>query len=126
MAEISGPTPVDVANFAIGKSNANYIRLEIKESYAYERYKEIFGDEKFSHTSHGGLIIFLDKKMKNIECFLSSITISKVQFVFHIRLKWLSKLILRYGHRNFYEWCIENSRNNIIGTEKQKLWHGII
>ncbi|MXZ81518.1 MAG: hypothetical protein F4Z15_09225 [Gammaproteobacteria bacterium] len=103
LAEVKGPRPVHMAEFAIGKNDENCICLKIDYDWTYQQFQSSLGQRPYA--AHGGLVVYADNREYGPNAFHSTLTIGAVQYVFYSRLTWLERLTLKNNHRNFYNWC---------------------
>jgi hypothetical protein len=103
LAEIQAPCPIRISNFAIGRSEENYIFLAIKKDWTYE--KILSQIEELEYAAHGGLIVYGDKLSGLADGFHSTLTIGPLQYVFHIKLGNVEKLEMEEVYPEFSAWC---------------------
>ncbi|HEM6696355.1 hypothetical protein I5679_12170 [Citrobacter koseri] len=102
VAESCGPRPLEVCEFAIGKTTRNVIILQaIDTDPMYQSYSNILGDSQFA--AHGGLRVGFDFKKQIPTSFQSSISLGAVRYVFEVKFGDAVGIELRTF---FYEfWC---------------------
>ena len=115
MAESGAPRPKRLSNFAIDRSNFNYIWLDIKKDWTYAQIKEDIGEHQYA--SHGGLIIYGQPSSGSPNVFHSALTFGPLQYVFFMRLAWVEKLELKLLYPSFSTWC----RSEIMKTKQTPL-----
>ncbi len=103
VADLGGPRRAHAARFALGQVNQNCIWLEIKRDWTYQQIADSVGHVQYA--AHGGLVIYGNKRDGGPNAFHSTLTLGPVQYVFHSRLAALERLVLKYAHREFYNWC---------------------
>jgi len=103
IAESSGPRPLEVCEFAIGKASQNIIFLHIDTDPIYEAYRDIFGEDQLA--SHGGLTVFFDSKIQNPTSFQSSISLGVVRYKFWVRFDEMIGMELYTFHYEFWRKC---------------------
>ena len=103
IAAVDGPTPVAVANFAIGDSVLNRIWLELKRDPFYSELVDHIGEH--GYAAHGGLVVYADKEARAPNAFHSTLTIGALQYVFHTRLSDIERSELLARHDRFCDWC---------------------
>lgn len=115
IAEVNGPIPNTLAEFAIGKSSLNRIWLEVKVDPTYQYALSYI--ENFKYAAHGGLIIYGDKNTSEANAFHSTITVGPLQYVFHMRLEHFEKMEIQDKYPDFLEWCkskVKSAKKNPI------------
>ncbi|MFS6537731.1 hypothetical protein V6D52_10550 [Idiomarina loihiensis] len=113
IAEVAGPIPTTLAEFAIGENSLNRIWLEIRDDPIFNHASLSFGIEQYA--AHGGLIIYGDKNTKELNAYHSTLTIGAVQYVFYIRLETFEKEELQKRYPDFLACCkakIEQAESN--------------
>jgi hypothetical protein len=103
MAEVRAPRPKRLSNFAIGKTDTNYVWLAVRKDWTYDQMREQIGD--LQYAAHGGLIVYGDKTSGDANAFHSTLTIGPIQYVFFMRLGWVEKLELKVLFPDFTRWC---------------------
>lgn len=99
LAEVGGPRPVEVANFAIGRSNQNHILLNTQLDDTYQRARKEIGE--FSYAAHGGLKCWFDDRRLFVRSIESSLSIGGVEYRFGISLNLRAKIELQLRHNEF-------------------------
>jgi hypothetical protein len=103
LAEMGAPFYKEIADFAIGISDANFVLLSVDADVAYQRMQERLSSA--SYAAHGGLIITGDKLSHAPTSFYSTLTIGPVRYCYQIRLNELGQILLSIEHPAFYDWC---------------------
>ena len=103
LAEIQAPCPIRISNFAIGRSEENYIFLDIKKDWTFEKISKQIGE--IDYAAHGGLIVYGDKLSGLADGFHSTLTIGSLQYVFYIKLGNVEKLEMEELYPEFSAWC---------------------
>jgi len=85
IAEVNGPIPATLAEFAIAENSFNRIWLEVKSDPTYKYATAHIGE--YQYAAHGGLIVYADKNTNEANAFHSTFTVGPLQYVFHIRLE---------------------------------------
>ena len=120
MAEIQAPRPIRLSEFAIGRADANYVWLAVKEDWTYGQMKTHLGESQYA--AHGGLIVYGDKTSGIAEGFHSTLTIGPVQYVFYMRLAEIEKLELEASYPEFSSWCrsrVEHAKQFPLSLEER-------
>lgn len=102
IAAVGGPTPIAVAQFAIGASNQNRIWLELKRDDNYSKIIEHAGE--MGYAAHGGLMVYADKGTLTPNSFYSTLTIGSLQYVFYTHLSASEQSDLLAKHESFCSW----------------------
>lgn len=113
IAEIAGPIPNTLSEFAIGENSLNRIWLEIKADPFFSHASSTFGIDQYA--AHGGLIVYGDKNTKEPNAYHSTLTLGPVMYVFHIRLETFEKAELQKRYPDFLAWCkakVEQAESN--------------
>ncbi len=103
IAEVAGPVPITLAEFAIGRNSLNRILLEIKVDPFFSHVSSNLGIEQYA--AHGGLIVSGDKNTKELNVYRSTITIGPVLYVFYIVLETFEKEELQKIYPDFLTLC---------------------
>ncbi|WP_145962304.1 hypothetical protein [Pectobacterium peruviense] len=103
VAESSGPRPLELAEFAMGKASRNVVFLYIDADPTYEAYRDIFGEHKFA--GHGGLTVPFNSKTQNPTGFRSSIILGAVRYIFWVEFDVMVGIELRTFHYEFWRKC---------------------
>lgn len=111
LAEMDAPFYKEIADFAIGVSNENFILLRVDVDVAYPQIQERLTSA--SYAAHGGLIITGDELSHAPTSFYSTLTIGPVRYCYQIRFNECGQLLLRIEHPAFYNWCMRNVRDAI-------------
>ena len=106
IAQVNGPIPTTLAEFAIAENSLNRIWLEVKSDPTYAYMVTHLGEHQYA--AHGGLVVYADKETHEANAFHSTITVGPLQYVFHIRLESFEKAEISDQYPDFREWC--NSR----------------
>ena len=117
IADAGGPVPVEIANFAIGRSDVNPINIQVKLDKLAGRWIE--ETKNFGYAAHGGFVVFGSKFLNWPTAFYSTVTIGFVQFCFHARLNFWGQARLLAEHPVFFEWCrgeIRKAMHKPIGS----------
>nr|WP_321269659.1 hypothetical protein [uncultured Tolumonas sp.] len=112
LAELNGPIPIALAQFAIGEIQHNCIWLEIKADPTYQQFSHELGEH--AYAAHGGLIVYGDKQSHGPNAFHSSLTIGPVQYVYHMRLHHFEINELKSDFRIFFDWCVSKVEEAIV------------
>lgn len=112
IAEVNGPIPTTLAEFAIAKNSFNRIWLEVKTDPTY-KYVDT-PNENRQYAAHGGLVVYADKNTNEANAFHSTVTVGPVQYVFHFRLESFEKVEIRDQYPDFLKWC-----SSIVGDTKE-------
>lgn len=107
VAGVGGPRRVHVARFALGEVHQNCVWLLVKSDWTYRQIASVTGPQQYA--SHGGLVVYSDKRTGRPKAFHSTLTVGPVQYAFHSRLSWPERLELRLAHRDFHAWCMERA-----------------
>ena len=89
IAEVNGPIPKKLAEFAMGQHDFNRIWLKIKldptyeAMMAFEELHEFVGEHKYA--AHGGLVV-IGNESGEAKGFHSPLTIGAIQYVFYVRM----------------------------------------
>ncbi|OOF22959.1 hypothetical protein [Salinivibrio sp. IB872] len=113
IAEVDGPIPTTLAEFAISRNSLNRIWLEIKVDPFFSHASSNFGVDQYA--AHGGLIVNGDKNTKELNAYRSTITIGPVLYVFHICLETFEKEELQKIYPDFLTLCkakFEQAKSN--------------
>jgi hypothetical protein len=119
------PIPVPIAEFAIGRNNANHVLLNIRPSFEFEERRKIVGDELQGLLSHGGLIVHCDPKARKITGFQSSLTAGPIQYVYWLKLGWIGKIFLRRAFPEYSQWAIARALSDPLNDEYERQRLGI-
>jgi hypothetical protein len=103
IAAVDGPTPIAVAEFAIGASVLNRIWLELKRDPFYGELVGHIGEHRYA--AHGGLVVYSGKEARTPNAFHSTLTIGALQYVFYTRLSDEEQSDLLVTHDRFCDWC---------------------
>ena len=103
IAQVDGPIPTTLAEFAISENSLNRIWLEVKNDPTYAYITTNIGEHQYA--AHGGLIVYGDKKTHEANAFHTTITVGPLQYVFHTRLDSLEKAEISDKFPDFQEWC---------------------
>lgn len=101
IAEVAGPIPTQIAQFAIGENSLNRIWLEIKIDPVFSQALNVGIDQ---YAAHGGLVVYGDKNTKEPNAYHSTITVGPVLYVFYIRLEAFEKKELQQKYTDFLAW----------------------
>lgn len=101
IAEVGGPRISALVDFAIGRSDANPIRLALGPDAKFRFWFEGTGDPEFA--GHGGLGTEFSKRTGLVAGFTSSLTHGPLRYEFSIGFNWLVGLALRLQHPVFHE-----------------------
>lgn len=115
IAEVNGPIPTTLAEFAIAENSLNRIWLEVKSDPTYKFATAHIGEHQYA--AHGGLVVYGDKDTNEANAFHSTVTVGPLQYVFHIRLESFENVEIREQYPDFLEWCsskVEDAKNNPI------------
>ncbi|MBL3619574.1 MAG: hypothetical protein JMN26_17895 [gamma proteobacterium endosymbiont of Lamellibrachia anaximandri] len=115
IAEVNGPIPTTLSEFAIAKNSLNRIWLEVKNDPIYIFATAQIGE--YQYAAHGGLVVYGDKDTNEANAFHSTVTVGPLQYVFHIRLESFEKVEIRKQYPDFFEWCrskVEEAKNTPI------------
>lgn len=104
IVDAGGPSPLEVANFAIGEMHHNCIGLSIGLDAYYQEVSAEFG--KLKHAAHGGLIVYGDTDEHRLTAFHSTLTIGSIQYVFHARFHREIAIELEKIAPEFYAQCM--------------------
>ncbi|ROT44414.1 hypothetical protein CHR62_11935 [Pusillimonas sp. NJUB218] len=121
LAEMGAPFYVQIADFAIGISDTNFILLHVDLDVTYKRIQARLTSA--SYAAHGGLIITGDELSHAPTSFYSTLTIGPVRYCYQIRFNELGQLLLRIEHPAFYDWCkrkIRDAIDNPISDEDRE------
>jgi hypothetical protein len=105
VAEINGPIPMHMANFAIGQVDQNCVWLAVDKDVTYVEAVQKLGEHQYA--AHGGLVVYGDKNSGEANAFHSTLTVGPLRYVFHSRLNWIQRLELRWVHHEFRAWAKE-------------------
>lgn len=120
LAESEGPTPIYLAQHAIGNFTQNRVWLQVRRDPQHQRFEKTFGH--WPYAAHGGLIVYAQKAGGAPQAFHSTISIGPVQYIFWFRLHWIEKIELKFFHTNFFNFCVEATKNReILPTDLNKL-----
>ena len=103
LAEMDAPFYKEIADFAIGVSDENFVLLRVDVDVAYQRIQERLPSA--SYAAHGGLIITGDELSHAPTSFYSTLTIGPVRYCYQIRFNELGQSLLKIEHPAFYDWC---------------------
>ncbi|WP_102947063.1 hypothetical protein [Stenotrophomonas sp. VV52] len=122
LAEMSAPSFEDVAGFAIGANEDNFILLRVDADVAFERVRTNLPE--MPYAAHGGLVITGDRDSLAPESFYSTLTIGPVRYCYQVRLNELGQTRLMIEHPAFYNWCarrVEDAIKNPMSDEDREL-----
>ena len=102
-SETPVPIPRRISQFAIGKSDKNYICLMIKEDWLHKQVETAIGSGP--GAGHGGLAIYGDARSNSLYRFHSATSIGSIQYIFWMHIAPIENMELRYLHPHFYSWC---------------------
>lgn len=123
VAESCGPRPLDVSEFALGRTDRNPIFLNIDADPTYKEYLNKVGEHQYA--GHGGLIVHVNAKTKLPYSFRSSLSLGAVRYIFWVRYNALVGMSLKIFHHDFWEKCDEAYRealkNPLSDDERQRL-----
>lgn len=103
IAQVNGPIPTTLAEFAIAENSLNRIWLEVKRDPTFAYMTAHIGEHQYA--AHGGLIVYGGKETHEANAFHSTITVGPPQYVFHIRLESFEKAEISDRYPDFHEWC---------------------
>lgn len=103
VAESHGPRPLDVCNFAIGRTQRNIVFLSIGADPTYQAYAKAVGEHKFA--GHGGLTVPFDPATLSLTSFKSSLTLGAVRYTFWVKFESEVAIELRANHPEFAAKC---------------------
>ncbi len=101
MAESCGPRPLELSEFAVGKTDRNLVFLNIDADPAYENLLDSFGEHQFA--AHGGLMVCADSKSSLPTSFRSSLSLGAVRYKFWVQYDEAVQTELRHFHPDFWE-----------------------
>lgn len=119
IAELEGPTPVTLANYALGIFEKNRIWLQVRKDPVQASYEAEFGE--WPYAAHGGLVIYCNENSGEVRGFHSSLSVGVVQYVFWFRLHRLEILTLRWFQQIFFKKILASADQYIVSPiEKSK------
>lgn len=122
LAEMGAPFYGEVADFAIGISDNNFIFLSVDTDVAYQRINKVLPST--GYAAHGGLIITGDELSHSPASFYSTLSIGPVRYCFQLRLNELGQQLLSIDHPEFCSWCerkIRDAIENPINDEDREI-----
>ncbi|HFT6975860.1 hypothetical protein I5V28_13875 [Stenotrophomonas maltophilia] len=122
LAEMSAPSFEDVAGFAIGANDDNFILLTVDADVAFERLRIHLPE--MPYAAHGGLAITGDRDSLAPASFYSTLTIGPVRYRYQVRLNEIGQARLMIEHPAFYDWCarrVEDAIKNPMSDEDSEL-----
>jgi hypothetical protein len=111
IAESQGPTPVFVAKHAIGEFEKNRMWVHVRPTPFYEEQQGSLGSEQFA--GHGGLVIIPNGK-SGLGSLASSLSLNRIQYVFHFHWHWAEALEMRLLHRKFIRELRRSSEHRVL------------
>ncbi len=96
LAEVGGPRPKIIANFAIGRSGFNPIKLRISRDSNYELLRNTIGTK--GYASHGGLAFGFSNQKMLVRTVKSSISSGGIQYEFCFQLKPIASIELMMNY----------------------------
>lgn len=111
IAEVGGPIPKAVADFAIGRNDRNVILISVGYDARYKEIASTVGE--LSYAAHGGLGCDFDKRKRYITALSSSLSIGAIKYEYWVSLRLPAKLELSLFHWDFVNWAKEH----IVGDE---------
>jgi hypothetical protein len=121
LAEIDAPIPKRLSQFAISKSQHNYIWLDIRRDWTYKQAEAQLGE--FQYAAHGGLLVYGNRATNAPEGFHSTVTFGPLQYVFFMYLAPIEILELKFIYREFYDWCcsrVELAKQTPLSDNQQR------
>jgi len=114
IADVDGPRVCALTDFAIGRTDANPVRLEMSEDPAYRQWFEGSGDPEFA--GHGGLGVGFSRSTGLAESLFSTLTHGPLRYSFSIGFGPPIAYVLRLLHPRFYERCANAFRDTTPTT----------
>src|SRR6185437_3976663 len=108
LADVGGPRPQPIANFAMGLTKANLIWLSVDEDWTYKRYSAVAGPQQYA--AHGGLVIYAKKRTGQPSGFHSTLTFGRVRYTFYFLKLFVARRELRRKYPVFNDWCRAQGR----------------
>lgn len=100
LAELGSPSQPDIAAFAIGFSDENFVRLQVDRDVAYQRLQTAL--PALPYAAHGGLVVLGDCVSLAPTSFYSTLTFGPVRYRYHIALNETGQRLLAIEHPDFY------------------------
>ena len=114
MAEANAPCLKRLSDFAIGRSETNYVGLSIRNDQTYINISKLINSIKndnvydignLQYAAHGGLSVYGDESSGIPYAFSSTLTIGSIQYVFYMNLAEEEKYELEMEYPEFFERC---------------------
>lgn len=103
VAESGGPRPIELTQFAQGRTKRNIVFLHIDSDPTYSDYLEIYGEHQYA--AHGGLIVPTNAKTELPTSFRSSLTLGAVRYIFWVEMGPMMGVAIKMFHRGFWMKC---------------------
>lgn len=103
VAESCGPRPLELSEFAVGKTDRNLVLLNIDADPVYENFLDIFGEHQFA--GHGGLTVLADSKSSLPTSFRSSLSLGAIRYKFWVQCDAAVQAELQHIHPDFWGKC---------------------
>jgi hypothetical protein len=103
VAESYGPRPLELCEFAVGKTDRNLVFLDIDTDPAYEEFLSRFGEHQFA--GHGGLVVCANSKSGLPTSFRSSLSLGAVRYKFWVQYDEAVQAELQHFYHDFWEKC---------------------
>jgi len=107
MADSTLPRPVPIANFALGTTSSNPIKLNIINMANSSEQR----DNSFV-ASHGGLEVGLDKNKRFVTKFVSGLQFGPIRYEFCAELRWIEKIELELFFPRVAQLARESIKNS--------------
>lgn len=108
IAEADGPRFTALVDFAIGRSNVNYVRARMGVDNQFRFWFENTGDPEFA--GHGGLRVTFSKRTGLVNGLASSLTHGALRYEFGVEFNWVIGLLLRLRHPLFNQRLVKARR----------------
>lgn len=105
LADVGGPRPNEISEFAIGSAEFNPIFLNI------QKIPMQYSEEQFTLASHGGLGARFGEDGRYIRSLEGSVTVGIIQYEYWVQLRWRAKIELERDYADF----VERARASIMG-----------
>ena len=109
LAEMGVPFYDEIADFAIGLRDENFVLLGVDADVTYVRIRDSLSCAHYA--AHGGLVVTGDQRSHAPTSFYSTLTIGPVRYRYQIRFNECGQSMLRLEHPAFYEWCQRRVRD---------------
>ena len=120
LAEVCGPRLHALTDFAIGRSDRNFMRLAMDADPDYRMWFEAIGDPQFA--GHGGLGIDFSRRRHRPKEIFTSLTHGPLRYRFSISFGFGVALALRLMHPDFYGDALKAFEASL--SEEQRLAAG--